>query len=227
MKKEFNLKNLNSPKLPGILCIVCGVLTGVFSLNAILTYLAELFSTVCIYAQMAYGVLSIENFFNFIFDSSAYMSTLTNSIIVNLPSHLVSLTVGCLSALSFIIFGLLLLKGKISKLLLFFPALQLVLLVVDACKLALAAISNIYNFFTILFRGYAITSPNVMVYVSGAVSAISGLLPILLSIIGFALLAVLILTSCGKKATVLNILTPVCIASAPALKIVYAVIGCL
>ena len=224
-----NTKVKNKLSLAGILCIICGLAVCVFTLNNLLIYLSNWFSTICAYTEHFYGRITIEKIFNFIFDASMLRSALFKSLIINVPTQLISLALNCLSALSFIVFGLLIIKEKRSKILLFFPAVQLGILLLQMLGIIFSVILYIFNLFTNLLNHSAPFSRIVSDHIPGII----GLLPIFIIAVGFVLLAVIILAATGKKeqptggkkAKLLNILTPACIAGAPLITLCGAVIG--
>lgn len=228
-----NTKVKNKLSLAGILCIICGLAVCVFTLNNLLIYLSDWFSTICAYIESYYGRITIERIFDFIFNTSMLRSALFKSLIINVPTQLISLALNCLSALSFIVFGLLIIKEKRSKILLFFPAVQLGILLLQMLGIIFSVILYIFNLFTNLLNHSVPFSYIVSNYIPGIISGLVGLIPVFIIAVGFVLLAVIILAATGKKeqptdgkkAKLLNILTPACIAGAPLINICGAVIG--
>jgi hypothetical protein len=215
MQCKNGIKSRKKVSIGGVLCLIIGAAITVSALNGVLMYFVHTANTITLYVKLLFGTLTVETLFEFLFgDYSSIASSIIFRNGINLLSQLTNVTISCISAISFIVFGIMILLKKHSKSLVFFPIVQLS---ISVFNLITTCGSIVFSVLTPLITGNVhITNLYTIIFGSGILNVI----PLLLTAAGYALLLILILINCNKnrsdenggKLKSLTILIPVCIA---------------
>jgi len=248
MNNSLSVKPKKKFSIGSILCIVCGLAIGtIVVLNVLGACVSLLYGITSIAPLFEYfgameliePLLDIEFWlddpYNEIMENITLYLFLTRlrSLITVLLSNVGSLIVNSLSVISFIVFGAMLMFKKHSKVLLFFPLAQLIIIALRFLGIAVNAVTLIADTVNIFLHNGSI--PNIIPVLYSLISYIGPIIVLALTAIGYLLLALAIITNCKKarigngdaKLKFLSVLVPASLAGASALALVNTVVNSL
>ena len=191
---DMQHKSRKKVSFGGVLCLIIGIIIAVSAINGVLTYFVHTANSITSYVKILFGTITVETIIEFLFGK---YSSIASSIIfrngINLLSQLTNVTISCISAISFIVFGIMILLKKHSKTLVFFPVVQLL---ISVFNLITTCGSMLFSVLTPFITGnFHITNLYTIIFGSGIMNVI----PLLLTAAGYALLLILIIINCNKN----------------------------